>query len=123
MRRTRSLMIKYAGQDMMSRWWQYIFAGSKTMRLSFWGRRERGLRAARHVTCSWPTDDPSLQPVFHPEKVLLGNVVYGVQPSAVDKVVAGGSLAVSSGCLERVSEQRIAEQVEHVVARWPAPWA
>lgn len=56
--------------------------------------------------------DLSMQPLSESGEQLLPNLVYSMQPSAVEKVVVDGKTTVSSGRLCRVTEEHIVELVQ-----------
>jgi 5-methylthioadenosine/S-adenosylhomocysteine deaminase len=62
--------------------------------------------------------DLSLQPAPIPESALLANIVYALQPTAIDRVVVAGEEVVHSGTLQRIPESAIIERVQTLMQKW-----
>lgn len=65
--------------------------------------------------------DLSLQPAPLPLSALTANVVYAMQPNAIARVVVADREIVRDGQLQTVPNDRIACDVERLVAGWPRP--
>lgn len=60
-------------------------------------------------------DELSMQPISESGEQLLANIVYSMQPSAVNKVVVGGKETVSDGKLLNISEQEIISKIKQTM--------
>jgi 5-methylthioadenosine/S-adenosylhomocysteine deaminase len=63
----------------------------------------------------------SLQPAPAHEEALLANIVYGMQPEAVARVVVAGREVVRDGALQTVPQVDIVRRAQAVVSQWPGP--
>lgn len=59
----------------------------------------------------------SLQPIFHSSDQILANIVYAMQPDAIDAVVVNGKVTVKDGKLVNGSENDIARSVNELMER------
>ena len=62
--------------------------------------------------------DISLQPLYTNYEQLLGNIVYGMQPTAIDKVVVNGRLTVDGGKLLNITEPEVVARVNEVMEKF-----
>lgn len=63
-------------------------------------------------------NDISLQPLYDNCEQLLSNIVYSMQPTAVNKVVVNGALTVDDGQLLKIPEPEIITMVKKVMAKF-----
>jgi 5-methylthioadenosine/S-adenosylhomocysteine deaminase len=66
------------------------------------------------------TSDLSMRPIFESGEQILPNIVYSMQPSAIQSVVVGGKLCVKNGKLVNVSEANIIDAVQKVMRKFEA---
>lgn len=65
-------------------------------------------------------DDLSLQPLYDDYEQLLPNIVYGMQPTAIDKVVVQGRQTVEGGRLLGVPEEVVIDSVRGLMQKFRA---
>lgn len=59
--------------------------------------------------------DMSMQPISESAEQILPNIVYSMQPNAIEKVVVNGRLTVNNGKLNTVSENEIVKKVQKIM--------
>lgn len=63
------------------------------------------------------TKDLSVQPIYSMNEQLLPNMVYSMQPNAISRVVVGGNEQVQAGQIESISEDKIYNQLQTLIAK------
>jgi 5-methylthioadenosine/S-adenosylhomocysteine deaminase len=66
------------------------------------------------------TNDLSVQPLFSVNEQLLPNIVYSMQPNAIDRVVVNGIEQVQSSKLVSIREDDILNQLQTVAEKFNA---
>ncbi|MEQ8199214.1 MAG: amidohydrolase family protein, partial [Clostridiaceae bacterium] len=59
--------------------------------------------------------DMSMQPISESAEQILPNIVYSMQPNAIEKVVVNGRLTVNNGKLNTVPENEIVKKVQMIM--------
>ncbi|MCO7125287.1 amidohydrolase family protein [Sporolactobacillus shoreicorticis] len=60
-------------------------------------------------------NDLSMQPISHAHEQVLPNIVYAMQPTAIDYVVVNGTCTVDHGNLKTLNEEQIIHQVQNLM--------
>lgn len=58
------------------------------------------------------TNVMSMQPISESKEQILPNIVYSMQPDAIDKVMVNGKITVSSGKLHNITEEQVVDMVQ-----------
>lgn len=60
-------------------------------------------------------NDMSMQPISESAEQILPNIVYSMQPTAIEKVVVNGRLTVNGGKLNTIPENKIVKKVKKIM--------
>lgn len=61
------------------------------------------------------SDDLSMQPISQNGEQILPNLVYALQPTAIDKVVVNGVTTVNHGALQNISQAEVVAKVQETM--------